>query len=108
MTSQSTTNKGDYYLMEQASAPLDINVTLAERAHTHGNFEDTAAIIQQLKYTAQQGARYSEMNSVQREALEMILHKIGRIVNGNPNHMDSWHDLIGYATLVETICFNKK
>ena len=31
----------------------------------------------------------------------MILHKIGRILNGDPNYADSWHDIAGYAKLVE-------
>lgn len=37
----------------------------------------------------------------QREALDMIFHKIGRIVCGDPNYADSWHDIAGYAKLVE-------
>ncbi len=37
----------------------------------------------------------------QREALEMIAHKIGRILNGDPDYADSWHDIAGYAKLVE-------
>jgi len=31
----------------------------------------------------------------------MICHKISRIVNGDPNYKDSWHDIIGYAKLIE-------
>lgn len=34
------------------------------------------------------------------EALFMIAHKIGRIVNGDPWHVDSWIDIAGYAKLV--------
>jgi len=30
----------------------------------------------------------------------MICHKIGRIVNGDPNYYDSWADIAGYAKLV--------
>jgi hypothetical protein len=30
----------------------------------------------------------------------MIVHKIGRIVNGNPDKVDHWDDIAGYATLV--------
>jgi hypothetical protein len=41
------------------------------------------------------------MQDDQREALDMIAHKIGRILNGDPNYADSWHDLEGYARLVE-------
>jgi hypothetical protein len=40
------------------------------------------------------------LNPSQREALDMIQHKIGRILAGNPNHHDHWHDIAGYATLV--------
>ena len=31
----------------------------------------------------------------------MVAHKIGRILNGDPNYIDSWHDIIGYTRLVE-------
>lgn len=31
----------------------------------------------------------------------MIVHKIGRILNGDPNYADSWHDIAGYATLID-------
>jgi hypothetical protein len=36
----------------------------------------------------------------QREALEMIGHKIARILVGDPGHVDSWLDVAGYAQLV--------
>lgn len=31
----------------------------------------------------------------------MQAHKQARILNGDPNYADSWHDIAGYATLVE-------
>ena len=40
------------------------------------------------------------MDDDQREALEMIAHKIARILNGDPNYADNWIDIAGYATLV--------
>jgi hypothetical protein len=30
----------------------------------------------------------------------MIQHKIARILNGDPNYHDSWHDIGGYSKLV--------
>ena len=36
----------------------------------------------------------------QQEALDMIAHKIGRIINGDPDYADSWDDIAGYAKLV--------
>lgn len=41
-----------------------------------------------------------ELSSDKQEALEMIAHKIGRILNGDPNYKDSWTDIAGYAQLV--------
>jgi hypothetical protein len=40
------------------------------------------------------------MYADQREALDMIAHKIARIINGDPDYADSWVDIAGYATLV--------
>lgn len=34
-------------------------------------------------------------------AIDMILHKLARIACGDPNYVDNWHDIAGYATLVE-------
>jgi hypothetical protein len=34
------------------------------------------------------------------ESLDMIAHKIGRILSGNPNYNDHWDDIAGYAKLV--------
>lgn len=42
---------------------------------------------------------YHKLSDVQREALEMIISKIARIAVGDPNHVDSWDDIAGYATL---------
>ena len=36
-----------------------------------------------------------------RESLEMVAHKVARILNGNPGYVDSWHDVAGYVKLIE-------
>lgn len=81
----------------------DVDATLAERGSRYGKFKDHAEITQKLKR-----AIFRHINTVskvdlgadQLEALEMICHKIGRIVNGDPNYADSWIDIAGYAKLV--------
>lgn len=78
----------------------DINKTLDERQQTHGSFESHARISQALKDAMQLG-RFAQLDDTQREALEMIVHKIARILNGDPNHRDSWHDIAGYSLLIE-------
>ena len=43
---------------------------------------------------------WSKLAPDQRESLEMVAHKIGRILNGDPDYHDSWRDIVGYAKLV--------
>ncbi len=71
---------------------------LAERGKTHGKFKDHAAVTQELKNLC--AARQVRiLTAVQAEALEMIMHKVGRIVTGNPDVADHWDDIAGYAKL---------
>ena len=88
----------------QAAAPKDVNATLNDRAKTHGSFIDNGHIMQMLKFDMREyGKNWDKLPPHQREALEMIQHKIGRILSGNPNEPDHWRDIAGYATLVENI-----
>lgn len=80
---------------------MEINETLAERGSRYGKFTTHADITQRIKHTMQQTDNWKKLMPDQAEALEMIAHKIGRILNGDPNYDDSWHDIAGYATLVE-------
>lgn len=79
---------------------MTIQDTLAERQKTHGSFSDHAWCTQSIKSIMKSPNRWQDLTPTQREALEMIAHKIGRILAGNPNHHDHWHDIAGYATLV--------
>jgi hypothetical protein len=82
----------------------NIREILAERRHTHGNFDDHATITQQLKRTMTNHGGWMNLSHAQREALEMIAHKIGRILAGNPCLADHWADIGGYAQLVADLC----
>jgi hypothetical protein len=73
---------------------------LDERKTTHGDFTDNAEIAQRMKRVVRDGVMWNECTPVQKEAIDMILHKIARAVSGNPNHNDHWDDIAGYATLV--------
>jgi hypothetical protein len=80
----------------------DIKDVLTERGSRYGKFVDHAMVTQELKgviYT-HLIAKKKELDPDQLEALDMICHKIGRIVNGDPNYADSWTDIAGYAQLV--------
>lgn len=78
-----------------------IESTLAERGKRYGEFKSHAEISQALKELMHQNPGWLNLNQSQREALEMIQHKVARILNGDPNYPDSWHDISGYSKLVE-------
>jgi hypothetical protein len=78
-----------------------VQETLDERQSTHGDFADHARVTQMLKTVIQNQPGWKNLNAMQRESLDMIVHKIGRILAGNPNHADHWHDIQGYAKLIE-------
>ena len=79
----------------------NIDNTLNERGTRYGDFEDHADITQCLKAIMQATPNWDALKADQKEALEMVAHKIGRILNGDPDYIDSWHDIIGYVRLVE-------
>ena len=81
---------------------MDIHATLNQRGERYGNFYTHAMISQELKRVVETRlrARNKRLDVDQVEALSMIFHKIGRIINGDPNYADSWHDIAGYAQLV--------
>jgi hypothetical protein len=81
---------------------VSVDKTLNARAEMYGKFKDGAALMQSIKRTlADHAAKHGKtFADDQWEALEMIVHKIGRIVNGDPDVTDHWVDIAGYATLI--------
>jgi hypothetical protein len=72
---------------------------LAERRKTNGDFRKHAAIADNLKYHMRNTENWNYLTAVQKEALDMIVHKIGRILAGDPNLKDHWDDIAGYSML---------
>ena len=85
--------------MTQSHGTDKIAETLAERKVQHGPFERHAKIEFMLR--AHLDDNCMAFTDVQYIGLSMILHKIARILNRGHNHSDTWHDIAGYATLVE-------
>lgn len=73
---------------------------ISERGSRYGKFKDGADIMQSLKDTMRDVDGWNNLTASQKEALDMIQHKIGRILNGDPTYDDSWKDIAGYATLI--------
>lgn len=78
----------------------NIDNILTERGKRYGLFKDHAYIAQTIKDMMKQEEGWARLAPDQKEALEMIAHKIARILNGDPNYADSWVDIAGYAKLV--------
>lgn len=81
---------------------ISVGEVLDQRALDYGQFKHGAELMQGMKrlvsdHAQRHGKTFADD---QWEALEMILHKIGRIVNGNPDKVDHWVDIAGYAKLV--------
>ena len=77
---------------------------LVERQRTHGSFEDHANMTQALKLGMKAGRNWDKLSTRHTESLEMIQHKIGRILGGDPMFKDHWDDIAGYAKLASEAC----
>lgn len=80
----------------------NVDSVLKERGSRYGDFKTHAEITQTLKavvntYLIQLDKK---LTASQAESIDMIFHKIGRIVNGDPNYIDSWVDIGGYSKLI--------
>lgn len=57
------------------------------------NWQDMAVALPQTKWWG--------LAADQRHAIRYILDKLARILEGDPDYTDNWHDIAGYATLIE-------
>lgn len=82
-----------------------IDATLAERGRRYGDFREHAAVAQRLQDGMRQcGEGWQKLDPVKRQALTVIADKIARILSGDPEYRDNWHDIQGYAKLAEDRC----
>jgi hypothetical protein len=88
--------------IEMFDFPDEVDETLDARAVDYGKFIEGAEVMQMLKRVVLNALnnRDKTLAHDQAEAMDMIIHKIGRIVNGNPDVVDHWLDIAGYAKLV--------
>lgn len=82
----------------------NIDTTLSERGERYGKFEDHAVIAQRLQdvmRNARDGQGWHYLAPDQKQALTVIADKIARMLNGDADYRDNWHDIVGYAKLVD-------
>tara|TARA_R110000868_G_scaffold405685_1_gene685370 strand:+ start:425 stop:745 length:321 start_codon:yes stop_codon:yes gene_type:complete len=80
---------------------MGIESILAERGNRYGEFKGHALITQDIKRAMAKSKNWNTISDDKKECLEMIAHKIGRALNGDPEYTDNFTDIIGYAKLVE-------
>ena len=80
---------------------MSINKTLEQRGERYGKFKDVASTTYALQEILRAASSHEHMSDDQVIALDMICNKMARIVNGDPSYLDNWHEISGYATLVE-------
>ncbi len=79
----------------------DVTERLDQREGRYGSYVRVAATAQELKEILRRGHSWGIMEAYMQESLDLIANKLARIVNGDPFYDDSWHDVGGYAKLVE-------
>ena len=95
----------DQYAEIELVRQQTIEATLAERQAQYGCFEDVAFVTENIMATLSKVRvnGLSDLPHPHRMALYMIASKMARIVNGDYNHKDSWHDIGGYSKLIEDL-----
>lgn len=89
---------------QKTGGSTNIETTLGERQakyNLYGSFEKHASIAQDLQRRMQMEAGWLRLQDDQRQALTTIADKIARMLNGDPTYRDNWHDIVGYAKLVD-------
>lgn len=77
-----------------------VDQILGERGNRYGTFESNAKTCQLLKNVLHSQDGWYRLSYVQREAVEMMMHKISRLVNGDATYLDTVVDIAGYNQLM--------
>ena len=79
-----------------------IDEVLSERGARYGTFAGQAEISQHIKRVVRGylDKRGKSLADDQMEAVEMVIHKLARAINGDADFIDHWVDMAGYSQLV--------
>ena len=83
-----------------------IEETLKTRGNVHGDFVSSAQFKDAVNSMVRLTPNYDCMGRACRQALFMIVEKMGRILYGDPHFADHWHDISGYAKLIDDAISN--
>jgi len=80
---------------------MSIEKTIEGRDETHGDFVRQAESAQRMLHVIDKCEGWYQMPMFMQYAVMMILMKVSRLVHGDCRETDHWHDIQGYARLVE-------
>lgn len=78
------------------------------RESSYGPWRENSKTMQAIKNLFRSHPGWAKLDDSHREALDMFALKIGRILCGNPNWVDNWDDLGGYARCVAALIIEEK
>lgn len=79
----------------------NISETLAQRGAAYGDFREQGRVCQNLKMAMHDSPNWAYLPSYMKEGLEMLQHKVSRILNGDALYDDNLHDIVGYTKLMQ-------
>jgi len=80
-----------------------IDKILDERGQRYGKFVDVAKATDAIQEAVYESCSLEKLNALEPDqsiAIDMICHKLARIVVGDHDYVDNWADIAGYAQLV--------
>lgn len=75
----------------------ELEQTIAQRRGRYGPLIESGEVAMKLEGYLRSLPGWERLAYDQREALAMVMHKISRIMCGDPDYDDSWIDIAGYA-----------
>ena len=81
-----------------------ISKTLKTRRNAHGDYATSARFKSEMLDLCERTTNWHRLDGVAKETIRMIVEKLGRVLHGDPTFTDHWHDIAGYATLMEHTC----
>lgn len=86
-----------------STPPVDpTSLLLEQRGRSHGDYSSMARLSQDIKGRLRAEPEFSALPPEVQEALDLISLKMVRIVKGDPDFLEHWDDIKGYAELGRT------
>ncbi len=88
----------------------EVEKILQDRMGVYGDYNINTILIHKLKRIFRNGKNWELLRSIEKESLDMIASKIGRLLGGTLGQVenDTWHDIAGYALLPSKLFYDKE